>query len=105
LTVRWIFFDQAAKGLAIFSRRPWSSARWHGDDRLGEGRRFELDVVVLNAKRVARLDVRMRRWRDITGINRFDFLALVGLDLDDALMRSRLLVRDYRPWCPCELAE
>ena len=57
----------------------------HGDDRLGEGRRLELDVEILDAKRVARLDVLdADDGGDVARVNRFDFLALVGLDLDDA---------------------
>ena len=44
-----------------------------------------MDVEILDAKRVARLDVLdADDGGNITGVNGFDFLALVGLDLDDA---------------------
>ena len=99
-----IFFDQALERVAhLFLVGLGLRLDGHRDDRLGEGRRLELDVEILVAKRVAGVDVLdADDGGDVAGVNTFRFLALVGLDLDEAadalaLVGARIVDRG-RPW-------
>ena len=99
-----IFLDQAAEGFAhLFAIGLGLRLDGHGDNGLREGRRLELDVEIFDTKRVARLDVLdADDGGDVARVNGIEFVALVGLDLDEAadavaLVRAGIVDR----WCPC----
>ena len=87
LTVRvGIFFDQAAEGFThLFAIALGLRLDGHGDNGLREGRRLELDIEILETERVARLDVLdADDGGDVARVHGIEFVALVGLDLDEA---------------------
>jgi hypothetical protein len=81
-----VFLDQTAEGLAhLFTVGLGLRLDGHGNDRFREGRRLELDVEILHAKRVARLDVLdADDGGDVARVDHVELVALVGLDLDEA---------------------
>ena len=96
----WVLFCQALERVGHFLLVELGlRLDGHGDDGIGEGRRFEQDRVILIAKCVAGGDVLdSDDGGDVARVTRVDVFALVRLDLDEtadalAFVRARIINR------------